>query len=581
MPRTLTTPRGKALTAAAAILLLASTIALRGSAVPSPRTFANPLNIDYRFMTEPPSRREAADPAVVLFGGDYYLFASKSGGYWYSSDMAAWAFVTPRGLPIEAYAPAVMAYRGALYYTACDIGLYRTTNPKAGQWELVNEAFKVGDPDLFADDDGRVYLYYGLSHNGAISGLELDPKNAFRPLGEPFECFRADPALHGWERRGEDNLGDGPWIEGSWMTKHNGVYYLQYAAPGTEYKTYADGVYTAPSPRGPFTYAPSSPFSHKPTGFIGGAGHSATFQDKQGRYWHIATMTISVTHQFERRLGLFPAAFDSDGVLHANTLFGDYPQMLPAARSGAGAENFAGCMLLSFGKPAQASSSLDGFPPEKAFDEDVRTWWSARTANRGEWLSVDLLKPCLIHAVQVNYAEQDSTVIGRQPDQFSRYLLEASTDGRRWSMLADRGAALHDAPHDYVELSSPVKARYIRITNVAMPGGGPFSLRGLRVFGNGGGKPPAAAPHFEVRRSPADPRTAVVRWQPAPGAEGYVVRCGIAPGKLYQNYEVRGQTEITLNGLNADVDYSFTVDAFNDSGRTPGTTVLPAPAKAR
>ncbi len=581
MPRTLTTPRGKALTAAAAILLLASTIALRGSAVPSPRTFANPLNIDYRFMTEPPSRREAADPAVVLFGGDYYLFASKSGGYWYSSDMAAWAFVTPRGLPIEAYAPAVMAYRGALYYTACDIGLYRTTNPKAGQWELVNEAFKVGDPDLFADDDGRVYLYYGLSHNGAISGLELDPKNAFRPLGEPFECFRADPALHGWERRGEDNLGDGPWIEGSWMTKHNGVYYLQYAAPGTEYKTYADGVYTAPSPRGPFTYAPSSPFSHKPTGFIGGAGHSATFQDKQGRYWHIATMTISVTHQFERRLGLFPAAFDSDGVLHANTLFGDYPQMLPAARSGAGAENFAGWMLLSFGKPAQASSSLDGFPPEKAFDEDVRTWWSARTANRGEWLSVDLLKPCLIHAVQVNYAEQDSTVIGRQPDQFSRYLLEASTDGRRWSMLADRGAALHDAPHDYVELSSPVKARYIRITNVAMPGGGPFSLRGLRVFGNGGGKPPAAAPHFEVRRSPADPRTAVVRWQPAPGAEGYVVRCGIAPGKLYQNYEVRGQTEITLNGLNADVDYSFTVDAFNDSGRTPGTTVLPAPAKAR
>jgi hypothetical protein len=183
--------------------------------------------------------------------------------------------------------------------------------------------------------------------------------------------------------------------------------------------------------------------------------------------------------------------------------------------------------------------------------------------------------------VQVNYAEQDSTVIGRQPGQFSRYLLEASTDGRRWSTLADRRAARQDAPHDYVELSSPVKARYIRITNVAMPGGGPFSIRDLRVFGNDGGKPPAAAPHFEVRRSPADPRTAVVHWQPAPGAEGYVVRYGIAPAKLYQNYEVRGQTEITLNGLNADVDYSFTVDAFNDSGRTPGTTVLPAPAKAR
>jgi hypothetical protein len=59
------------------------------------------------------------------------------------------------------------------------------------------------------------------------------------------------------------------------------------------------------------------------------------------------------------------------------------------------------------------------------------------------------------------------------------------------------------------------------------------------------------------------------------------VRYGIAPGKLYQNYEVRGQMEITLHGLNANVDYSFTVDAFNDSGRTPGTTVLPAAANSR
>ena len=59
-------------------------------------------------------------------------------------------------------------------------------------------------------------------------------------IGEPFACFRADYAQHGWERRGEDNLGaptgaafqEGPWLEGSWMTKHRGTYYLQYAAPG-------------------------------------------------------------------------------------------------------------------------------------------------------------------------------------------------------------------------------------------------------------------------------------------------------------------------------------------------------------
>ena len=564
--------------AAAPLLLLAQTPAGR------PHTFANPINIDYRFMVDSPSRREAADPAIVVFHDDYYLFASKSGGYWHSKDMVDWTFVVPSGLPIEAYAPAVMVLNDTLYYTACNVGLYKSGDPKSGKWELVSRTFDVGDPDLFADDDGRVYLYYGLSYDGAISGMELDPKNQFRPIGQPFLCFRANYAQHGWERRGDDNLGavsnsqfqEGPWLEGSWMTKHGGTYYLQYAAPGTEYHTYADGVYTASSPRGPFTYAPSSPFSHKPTGFVTGAGHSATFADKQGRYWHVVTMEISVKHQFERRLGLFPAGFDADGVLHVNTLFGDYPQVVPNQRQDDGVDTQAGWMLLSYGKNAQVSSSLDGFGPEKAFDEDIKTYWSARTLNAGEWLSVDLGKPRRIEAVQVNFAEHESTAIGRAPDLYHQYRLEASLDGKVWSSLADRSGNRKDVPHDYVELPAAVQARYVRLTNVHFPGGGPFSVRDLRVFGSGEGKPPAAAPRFEVHRDSSDARNAVIRWNMLSDADGYIVRYGIAPGKLYQNFEVRGQKEITIHGLNTEPTYYFTVDAFNDSGRTQGT---PVPAR--
>jgi hypothetical protein len=510
----------------------------------------------------------------VLFRDDYYLFASKSGGYWHSKDMVDWTFVTPAGLPIEAYAPAVMALNDTLYYTACNIGLYKSTDPQSGKWEFVGKTFDVGDPDLFADDDGRVYLYYGLSYNGAISGMELDPKNQFRPIGEPFVCFRANYAQHGWERRGDDNLGaasnsrfqEGPWLEGSWMTKHGGIYYLQYAAPGTEFHTYADGVYTAPGPRGPFTYAQSSPFSHKPTGFVTGAGHSATFADKQGRYWHIATMVISVKHQFERRLGLFPAAFDADGVLHVDTLFGDYPHEFTG--------DATGWMLLSYGKKAQASSSLDGFPPEKAFDEDIKTYWAARTASPGEWLSVDLGKRCRIESVQVNFAEHESTAIGRVAGLYHQYRLEASLDGKDWRILADRSANRKDVPHDYVKLPAAAEARYVRLTNVHMPGGGPFSVRELRVFGDGEGKPPAAAPRFEVHRDSSDARNAVIRWDMLPDADGYLVRYGIAPGKLYQNYEIRGQKEIAIHSLNTETPYYFAVDGFNDSGRTLGTAAL-------
>jgi len=580
--------------AAIAIALLLAAAGARGGAPPDPatppaarakapgaRTFANPMNLDYRFALDAPGRREAADPVIVLFGDDYFLFASKSGGYWRSSDLVDWTLIVPQGLPIEAYAPAVMAHGGALYYTACDSGLFRSRDPKGGKWEHVGDPFKVGDPDLFADDDGRVYLYYGLSYNGAISGQELDPAAGFKKKGAPFVCFRADFAHHGWERRGEDNLGaasdgqfsEGPWIEGAWMTKHGGTYYLQYAAPGTEFKTYADGVYTATSPRGPFTYAPANPFSAKPTGFIGGAGHSATFADKQGRYWHVATMTIAVKHMFERRLGLFPVTFDGDGTMHADTALGDYPQVAPALRAGGSSDNRASMMLVSYGKKTSASSSLEGFGPERAVDEDVKTYWSARTSAAGEWLAIDLGRSCRIDAIQANFGEHEATQRGRDAGAWRQYRVDGSPDGTRWQPLIDRSGATRDLPHDYVELDAAAHVRWVRVVNVHTPGGGTFAVRDLRVFGACGSSAPATAPRFEVHRDGSDARNAVVRWELVPGANGYLIRYGTAPAKLYRSREVRGQREITVHDLDVGAPYVFTVDAFNEGGVTLGTSV--------
>ena len=61
----------------------------------SPRTFCNPVNVDYRFMKIDGGDgiREAADPVVVEFGGRYYLFASKSSGYWHTEDFVEWTHV--------------------------------------------------------------------------------------------------------------------------------------------------------------------------------------------------------------------------------------------------------------------------------------------------------------------------------------------------------------------------------------------------------------------------------------------------------------------------------------------------------
>lgn len=57
------------------------------------------------------------------------------------------------------------------------------------------------------------------------------------------------------------------YIEGAFMTKHNGKYYLQYDCPGIQYNIYADGVYVSDGPFGTFHRQKSNPFSSVPGGF--------------------------------------------------------------------------------------------------------------------------------------------------------------------------------------------------------------------------------------------------------------------------------------------------------------------------
>lgn len=550
------------------------------SDVPPHSTFANPLDLEYRFQLQPPSWRQAADPLVVLYGDDYYLFASKSGGYWTSPDMRDWTLVVPEGLPLEDYAPSVLVVDGRMYYTAHKSqALFTTDDPKAGRWRKVADLGSYADPMLFQDDDRRVYLYYGSGLNGSISAVELDPHNDWRVVGGPYTLLTANHADHGWERSGEDNLGAqmtegfriGPYVEGSWMTKHGDTYYLQYAAPGTVWKSYADGVYTSRSATSGFTYAPYSPFSYKPGGFIGSAGHSGTFRDKAGNYWRITTMDVSVRHKFERRLGIFPAGFDADGVMRTDTYLGDYPQFFPGVVAGNALDrNRTGWMVVSAGKGATASSSLDAHPPEHAFDEDIRTGWSARTGGAGEWLRVDLGGVATVHALQVNLGEEGARTLGRVDPVPARYAVEGSVDGEQWTMLMDMRASDRDRTHAYLQLDRPARARFVRLTTVRAPAGGTFSVRDLRLFGRGAGEPPAAVGGLAVRRHADDDRGVTLTWDRAPRATGYVVRYGLSPDRLYANYQVGDVTSLTMNSLNRGVTYWFTVDALNESGVAPG-----------
>lgn len=520
--------------------------------------------------------REAADPVVVAFGDRYYLFASKSGGYWHTADFAHWTHVPIADdvLPIEDYAPALFVQDGWLYYVGSTPGngrLYRSQAPERGEWEPVTEIPSRWDPAFWAEGD-NLYIYYGSSPSDPIRAVTLDLAT-FRQKAAPVDCLDSDTASHGWERPGAGHeLPRRPYIEGAWMTKHKGRYYLQYAGPGTEWDTYADGVYVGESPLGPFRYMSNNPTSSKEGGFIGGAGHGCLFEVGE-QWWKAATNSISVKHPFERRVSFYPSGFDDDGYLWTDTYAGDYPLWLPGtADDGTTGPEWE---LLSLRRPVRVSSALEGHDGTLATDEAVRTEWVARTAGADEWLEVDLGEGARVAAVQVNFGEFGSQLTARDPRSHQHYLLEASHNGKRWTTLVDNSEKESDTPHDYIEFSEPFEARYIRVRNLSYTSAPYFSLRDLRVFGRRQGDAPRAVADLSVERNAADGCRATVRWTPTAGADGYVIRYGIAPDKLYSTLRIPdgkvGEREMT--GLNRDVPYWFAADAFNGSGTTRGDTV--------
>lgn len=589
----------------------------------------NPVNINYRYQFNMDPRqhgkmqicREAADPSMILFHGRYYIFASMTLGVWVSDDLSTWEnHRLPGELPLYDYAPDVRVMGDWVYFCAsrreenCD--RYRTKDILNGPYEKIQGSFPFWDPNLFVDDDGRVYFYWGCSNITPVWGVELDP-NTMQPKGDKRVLVEGHPFEIGYERVGEDNsqfpateaeidaayaafhrrqgisedqvpeqlkplirgmFSRKPYIEGAWMDKQNGKYYLQYACPGTQYNTYSDGVYVSSGPLGPFTLADNNPYSYKPGGFLPGAGHGSTMRDRKGNWWHAATMRISMNHDFERRVGIWPAGFDADGELFCNQRYGDWPMAAEGDpwRSPA-------WMLLSAGKNATASSFVDGHEPGRATEENVRSWWRAASENRSEWLQIDLGQVFDVHAIQINFADDhiDIPCPGRivggsqaryieERDLTTQWKLMGSIDGKNWFVIEDKSDAKNDLSHDFILREEGFRARFLRLTDMAVPYGQRPCVSGLRVFGLGQGEKPAV-PSFTARRDSDLDMTVSIEAQE--NTLGYNILFGNSPEKLYHSYMTFRAGNQRVGALIKGRNYFVRVDAFNENGITEGACV--------
>lgn len=584
------------------------------------RYICNPINFSYRyqFNKQPEGNisvsREAADPSMVMFQGKYFIFPSMTCGFIYSDDLAEWKFHSLKGLPVYDYAPDVRVVGKYLYFCASNHErgtFYRTQNPFSDTWEKIDGEFPFWDPNMFVDDDGRVYFYWGSSTSEPIYGIELDSET-MRPLGERQNLFFGDDSVKGFERTAENHIPErtkeeidaiisqmdvsqipdsvreaalsfikgSPYVEGAWMNKHDGKYYLQYGTPSSACNIYGDAVYISDKPLGPFVLAKSNPYSYHPGGFFPGAGHGSTMEDRDGNVWHTSTMRICVNHNFERRIGLWRAGWDEDGELFCNQRYGDWVMPLGKLSSNPWAD--PEWMLLSYNKAAKASSCEKGMDAKLVTNEDVRNWWKAADNESGQWIELDLGHICDVHAVQINFADdrlclplpEGAVLTGAlhqerwidETAQKTRWKLETSIDGETYVMLEDKSQTDTDLPHDLVVREEGIASRFIRLTIIELPYEQAACVSGLRVFGLSEGELPQKTADVVVTKE--GDLDIQVSW--SGNATGYVVQWGISPQKLYHSYMVfekhvhigaliRGQEELFIR-----------VDSFNESGITVG-----------
>jgi len=476
----------------------------------------------------------SGDVTVIREGGKYYMYCT-GGGAWISEDLLNWTFQRVANVPV---APHVVKYQGAFYLCGNDSALFKADTPigpftKLSDWKNTPgpaDTWKAFDVDIFVDDDGQPYLYYPSRGVGGIYVVPLDPNDLSRFAAKPKHLFGFNRD-HTWERYGEMNeYTEVAWVEGPWMQKHNGTYYLQYSASGTQWKTYAEGYYTSKSPLGPFTYAPNNPLLRKTEGLVTGTAHGSVVAGPDGRLWQFYTIVLS-NPPGGRRIGMDPVAFDKDG--HMSVHVTDTPQWAPGVVADPAKDGDSGSIPVSINKvramnaQAKFSSEQPGRYAAYAVDNSSGTWWEPSpddvrpqlTLDLGPATRFDVVQLFTIDSVRLMFtggrgfggrsgvtpagarasgtpastpAAAPPAVFVPEPAIF-QYLIEASVDGTNFTTVLDRStnAIPRNTIFDEVD---PTRCRFVRLTMLNWPRTTPLGVIEFTVFGKPADSLPAAQP---------------------------------------------------------------------------------------
>ena len=453
----------------------------------------------------------SGDVTVIREHGTYYMYCT-GGGAWISGDMLNWTYQHVENVPV---APDVVKYNGSFYMCGNDGPLFKADHPlgpftSLGDWKNTpdvaggwNGAF---DMEIYIDDDNTPYLYYSGRGVSGIFAVKLDPDDLTRFAG-PLKHLFGFNSEHVWECYGEMNeYTDVSWVEGPWMHKHDGIYYLQYSASGTQWKTYAEGYYTSNSPMGPFTYAPNNPLLRKTDGLVTGPAHGSVVEGPGGNLWQFYTIVLS-NPPGGRRIGMDRIIFDKDGNMSVHVT--ETPQWAPNTISDPTKGN-SGSMPVTINKIramnalSKASSEQPGREAAYAVDNSSGTWWEPAPTDSLPTLTIELSPATRFDVVQlftidaVRLMFKGSRRFRRSastppvPDIY-QYNIEVSMDGKEYVTALDQTKNTISR-HTIFEEIPPVNTRFVRLTLTNWPQSTPLGIIEFTVFGQAADFLPAQEP---------------------------------------------------------------------------------------
>jgi beta-xylosidase len=204
-----------------------------------------------------------ADPEIHFFESRYYIYPTTSLPYheqtffecWSSADLTSWhnhgVILDFKDVPwstnFAAWAPSCAEKNGRyyLYFSAGDgagIGVAVSDSPVGPFRDAIGHPL-VGyyphgaqpiDAHCFVDDNGQAYLYFGGHGKCVVAPLT--------------------PTMCAFNRDFRDITPSPDYVEGPFMVKRRGIYYLMWSQGGWTDHTYGAAYGIADNPYGPFAY---------------------------------------------------------------------------------------------------------------------------------------------------------------------------------------------------------------------------------------------------------------------------------------------------------------------------------------